>query len=75
MTTLEIRQQKKNLREECKKARKDISKDQRQELDRKICKAVVDSQSFRYADVVLLFYPLEYEINLLPVFEIPDRIR
>lgn len=69
MTTLEIRQQKKSLREECKKIRKGISKDQRQELDQKICKAVVGSQSFHYADAVLLFYPLEYEINLLPVFD------
>ena len=69
MTTLEIRQQKKQIREECKKIRKSIEKQHKEELDRKICDAIISSVSFHYADTVLLFYPLENEINLLPVFD------
>ena len=69
MTTLEIRQQKKEKREECKNLRKTITSSEKSELDKKICDAIVSSQSFKYADVVLLFYPLEHEINLLYVFE------
>ena len=58
MTTLEIRQQKKQIREECKKIRKSIEKQHKEELDRKICDAIISSVSFHYADTLLLFYLL-----------------
>lgn len=69
MTTQETRQAKKALRSDYKKRRNEIQPSQRKILDEKICKNITDSVSFEYADVVLVFYPTAYEIDIKRIFD------
>ena len=69
MTTEKIRQLKRELRKEYKAKRKLVEENRKRDLDKSICDNILDSVSYRYADVVLMFYPTQYEINLLTVFE------
>ena len=68
MSTLETREQKREIRKVNKHKRADMDKSTRAELDGKICESVINSVSFKYADVLLLFYPTSEEINILPLF-------
>ena len=69
MTIQEIRQQKKELRTIYKAKRHTLTSECKAELDAVICTQILESISYKYADVVLMFYPTEYEINILPIFE------
>ena len=69
MSTEITRQQKKELRAMLKAKRKQIAADIKKQLDKNICNNILNSVSYRYADVVLMFYSAEYEIDVLGVFE------
>lgn len=69
MTTEKIRLLKKELRVQFKEKRKKLDKQEKKMLDEKISTNILDSVSYEYADVVLMFYPTLYEIDLLNVFE------
>jgi 5-formyltetrahydrofolate cyclo-ligase len=69
MSTLEIRELKRVIRKENKQKRAEMQKDVKAEKDAVICDYIVNSVSFKYADVLLMFCPTQEEINILPLFE------
>ena len=69
MATEKIRLLKKELRLQFKEKRKNLDKQKKTELDGKISANIMKSVSYEYADVVLMFYPTLYEIDLLDVYE------
>ena len=69
MTIQEIRQQKKELRTTFKAKRRTLTSEYKAELDKALCTRILESVSYKYADVVLMFFSTEYEIDILPVFE------
>lgn len=69
MSTEQIRNDKREIRKVNKQKRAEIDKAVKQELDAKICDYIINSMSFRYADIVLMFCPTVEEIDILPVFE------
>lgn len=74
MSTEQIRNDKREIRKLNKQKRAEIDRDIKSGLDRKICDNILNSMSFKYADVVLMFYPTDDEINILPVFEAAKRL-
>ncbi len=68
MTTAEIREAKREIRDSGKRARAEMDRNTKTKLDKEICKKIISSQSFKYADAVLMFYPTENEIDILPMF-------
>lgn len=69
MSTLETRELKREIRKINKQRRAEMDKGERKMLDAKICANILDSVSFKYADVLLMFYPTSEEIDILPLFE------
>ena len=69
MSTEEIRNLKREIRKVNKQKRADMDKAIKAQLDQKICDYIVNSMSFKYADVLLMFCPTQEEINILPLFE------
>ena len=69
MSTEEIRNQKREIRKVNKQKRAAMENCVKAELDRKICDYIINSVSFKYADVLLMFCPTDEEINILPLFE------
>lgn len=69
MSTEEIRNQKRVIRKVNKEKRAEMPKDIKAEKDRKICDYIINSMSFKYADVLLMFCPTNEEIDILPLFE------
>lgn len=68
MSTLETRELKRVIRKENKQKRAEMPKDIKAEKDGKICDYIINSMSFKYADVLLMFCPTQEEINILPLF-------
>lgn len=64
---INIKEEKNALREQYKKLRADLSPEKRAELDEKICSSFISLASFRYANVVLMYAPLEGEIDIMPI--------
>lgn len=69
MSTEQIRNDKREIRKVNKQKRADMDKAIKAQLDQKICDYIVNSMSFKYADVLLMFCPTHEEINILPLFE------
>ena len=69
MATQEIRELKKALRKEFKSRRNCLEKSGKSALDAKIRSRILNSESFKYADTVLMFCPTEKEVDILPIFE------
>ncbi len=65
----EIRNAKKTIREKHKNKRNAISPEQKRELDTKICNRIISLVSFRFAETVLLYAPVNSEIDISPVAE------
>ena len=65
----EIRNAKNIIREKHKKKRNAITLDKKRELDTKICNRIISLVSFRYAETVLLYAPVNSEIDISPVAE------
>ena len=62
----EIRKHKSDIREFHLAARREITADKRAELDDKICRAVLASATYRYADTILMYYAKDDEVNITP---------
>jgi len=69
MTTQEIRDLKREIRKVNKQKRAEMQSDKKAELDGKICRYIVNSMSFKYADTLLMFCPTDKEIDIMPIFE------
>lgn len=60
---------KKELRAQFKQKRKELSEEIKKQRDSAICAHVVDLASFRYADYILMYAPMKYEIDIMPIAE------
>jgi len=58
-----IKELKMHVRNEYKTKRKEIPENVRKELDHEVCRRFLALNSYRYADTVLLYSPLKYEID------------
>ena len=58
-----IKEIKSHIRDEYKAKRKEITENMRKELDYQVCRRFLALNSYRYADTVLLYSPLKYEID------------
>ena len=65
----EIRKHKIDIRKQHLERRAAIPPEVRAVRDGKICKNILSSAAYRYADVILLYYPIKGEINVLPIME------
>ncbi len=64
-----IRDIKNKLRAEVKAAREAIGEAERKSLDEKIMRGFKNLASFRFAEILLAYYPLPEEVNILPLIE------
>ncbi len=64
-----IRDLKNRLRADVRAARETLSKEQKDSLDQAICKQFLSLASFRFSEILLAYYPLEEEINVLPLIK------
>ena len=62
-----LKEKKDRMRRQYQELRGSISKEERQRRDSAICQAALDLVSFRYAEIVLLYAPMEREIDVLPI--------
>ena len=69
MNTEDIIQAKKEKRSFYRKKRKDISKAQKEMLDKMLFDRVISLKEFRESSVVLAYYPINDEINTIPIIE------
>ena len=53
--------------------RAEFSREQRKELDRNIAAGIIDSSIFKNASMLLIYAPLENEINLLPLAHVARK--
>ncbi|MBO5670521.1 MAG: 5-formyltetrahydrofolate cyclo-ligase [Clostridia bacterium] len=63
----EIRAQKNEIRAKYKSYRASLSSEERSERDRRICSLFLSSISYRYAKVILMYAPLDGEIDVMPI--------
>ncbi len=63
MSKYNIKEMKALIRDEYKEKRKMIPVEERKKLDEEICKRFLALNSYRYADTILLYSPLKYEID------------
>lgn len=63
----EIRKHKIEIRKQNLERRAAIPPEVRRERDKRICKNILSSAVYRYADVLLLYYPIKGEVDVLPV--------
>ncbi len=68
-TVYEIRKHKIDIRKQHLERRAAIPAQTRAIRDEKICKNILASAAYRYADVLLLYYPIKAEVNVLPIME------
>lgn len=64
---MEIKSEKNRLREEYKIKRANIEPSEKRILDTKICERFLSLASFRFADTLLMYYPLESEVDVTPI--------
>ena len=65
----EIRKHKTEIREYYLAKRRGLEEAVRAERNEKICKNMLSSATFRYADILLMYYPKPDEIDIRPVAE------
>ena len=65
----EIRKHKTEIREYYLAKRRGMDISERTEKNERICKNMLASATFRYADIILMFYPKSDEIDIRPVAE------
>ena len=63
----EIKYHKNEERKRYLALRRDISPEKRRELDALVCKSIIDSASFRYANILLSYSPVNFEIDVTEV--------
>ncbi len=64
-----LKEEKKKLREELLIIRNEISEKERETVERSIISRLLSLTSYRFAETLLLYYPIKGEINLLPLAE------
>ena len=64
----EIRKHKIDIRKHHLARRAAIPNDVRAARDAKICQNLLSAATYRYADIVLMYYPVKGEVDILPVF-------
>lgn len=64
----EIRKHKIDIRKNYLARRAAIPDDVRRLRDEKICANILSAATYRYADIVLMYYPIKKEVNIMPVF-------
>ncbi|MBQ4562535.1 MAG: 5-formyltetrahydrofolate cyclo-ligase [Clostridia bacterium] len=62
-----LREQKNRIREEFKALRREMDPKLKELCDRKICQRFMSLASYRFADTLLLYAPLKYEIDIMPI--------
>ncbi len=65
----EIRKHKTEIRKQNLERRSAIPQEIRKSKDARICKNIISSAAFRYADVILLYYPIKGEVDILPLMQ------
>ncbi len=63
----EIRKHKTEIREYYLEKRHSLDPELRAQNNEKICRNMISSATFRYADIILMFYPKEDEIDIRPI--------
>ncbi len=66
---MNLKDEKKRLREELLSLRMKISDDERAKAEKAIVSKLLSLASYRFAETVLLYYPIKGEISLLPLAE------
>jgi len=64
-----IRKQKDDIRQFYMKKRKDLPEAEKSLNDARICKTALSLVSFRHAEVILMYAPTKYEIDIMPIME------
>ena len=64
-----IRKQKDDIRQFYMKKRKDLPESEKLRSDAAICKTALSLVSFRHAEVILMYAPTTYEIDIMPIAE------
>ena len=64
-----VKDVKRNLRNQYKQYRLALPADVKADYDKKICEALVQLVSFKYSDTILMYAPLEGEIDVMPIAE------
>ena len=67
MSYINIKEAKSVIRNEYKERRKTIPQSDKERMDESICKRFISLNSYRLCDAILLYSPLKYEINTLPI--------
>ncbi len=67
MNKVNIKELKTEIRNTYKEKRKNISLEEKKLMDSAICKKFLSLSSYRFADTVLLYSPLKYEIDTLAI--------
>ncbi|MBQ3184323.1 MAG: 5-formyltetrahydrofolate cyclo-ligase [Clostridia bacterium] len=65
----ELRERKNKIREEFKALRRNMDPEVKTAYDRKICQRFMSLATYRFADSLLLYAPLKYEIDIMPIAE------
>ncbi len=60
---------KNDLRSRYRKVRRDLSPEAKAQMDEEICRHIINTVSFRYAEYILMYAPMADEVNVLPVAE------
>lgn len=63
----EIRKHKIELRRKYLARRAALAPEERAAMDERICRNILASAAYRYADILLLFYPVKGEVDVLPI--------
>ena len=69
MNTEDIIQAKKEKRSFCRKKRKDIARAQKEILDKILFEKIISLKEFCEANIILAYYPINDEINTVPIIE------
>ena len=64
-----VKDVKKKLRNIYKQYRLSLPADVKADFDKKICSSLMQMMSFRYSDTILMYAPIEGEIDILPIAE------
>jgi 5-formyltetrahydrofolate cyclo-ligase len=64
-----VKDVKRKLRNQYKQYRLALPADVKADYDKKICEALVQLVSFKYSDTILMYAPLEGEIDVMPIAE------
>ena len=64
-----VKDVKKKLRNQYKQYRLSLPVDIKANFDNRICETLMNMVSFRYSDTILMYAPLEGEIDVMPIAE------